>query len=181
MEKYLIASSGNTLDSKVSGRFGHSGYFLIVDPVTMDCEAFEGVTTYEDQDIERFINPSVKKVIVGNIGPGAFNELTSYGCKIYLCRNMPVPEAIRKVKDGEIKSLKEPTLKSSIHSARKTGYKYGGHGEPATPGVSQGSDIRAFARRGMNRGTGRGLGRGKGPGSAMRRGTGFSRGIMKGK
>jgi len=43
MGKYLVASSGNTLDSKVSGRFGHSNYFLVVDPQTMEFEAFPGI------------------------------------------------------------------------------------------------------------------------------------------
>lgn len=179
MEKYLVASSGDSLDSKVSGRFGHSGFFLIVDPVTMEYKAFEGVTTYEDPDIEKYINPSVKKVIVGNIGPAAYNDVTSYGCKIYLCRNMPVPEAIRKVRNGEIKALGGPTLKASIHSARKTGYKYGGHGEPAIPGISKSAGAGEFAGRGMNRGAGRGMGRSNRQGSYIRRGTGFSRGRAK--
>ena len=43
MEKYLVASSGDTLDSKVSGRFGHSSYFLIIDPQTMEFKVFPGI------------------------------------------------------------------------------------------------------------------------------------------
>jgi predicted Fe-Mo cluster-binding NifX family protein len=129
MEKYLVASSGNTLESKVSGRFGHSGYFLVVDPITLKYEAFPGVSNYEDQTIRKFINTGISKVIVGNIGPALYKEVTAYGCKIYLCRNMPVPEAIKKVKAGDIPALREPTLKHSIHSARKTGYNYGGRGK----------------------------------------------------
>ena len=69
MGKYLVASSGNTLDSKVSGKFGHSGYFLIVDPVTMEYEAFPGVSNYEDQTIRKYVDTDIKRVIVGNIGP----------------------------------------------------------------------------------------------------------------
>ena len=30
MEKYLVASPGNLPDSKVAGRFGHSGYLYII-------------------------------------------------------------------------------------------------------------------------------------------------------
>ena len=129
MEKYLVASSGNTLDSKVSGRFGHSGYFLIVDPVTMEYEAFPGVSNYEDQTIRKYVDTDIKRVIVGNIGPAMYNELTARGCKVYMCRNMSVPEAIKKIKNGDIQVLKEPTIKESIHSARKTGYNYGGRGK----------------------------------------------------
>ena len=128
MEKYLVASSGDTLDSKVSGRFGHSGYFLIIDPQNMEFEAFTGVSKDEDQNIGKFITPAVKKVIVGNIGPSSYSEVLSYCCKVYLCRNMFVNEAVRKVKNDEVPILKEPTLKDSIHSARKAGDGHGGHG-----------------------------------------------------
>jgi predicted Fe-Mo cluster-binding NifX family protein len=148
MEKYLVASSGDTLDSKVSGRFGHSGYFLIIDPQTMEYEAFPGVSTDEEQNIRRFIGSDIKKVITGNIGPSAYNEVRSYGCKVYQCRNMSVVEAVKKVEKGDVRQLKEPTLKKSIHSARKAGD----------------SDI--------GRGTGRGLGRGHGTGPKDGRGMG---------
>ncbi len=154
MEKYLVASSGDKLDSKVSGRFGHSGYFIVIDPQTMEYEAFRGVSTQEDQSIRKFINPGIKKVIVGNIGPSAYDEVLSYGCKIYLCRNMSVLEAIRKVKNGDVPLLKEPTLKDSIHSARKAGSGYGGRGKGRGIGKGLGSGPRDG--RGMGKGQGRG-------------------------
>lgn len=161
MEKYLVASSGDTLDSKVSGRFGHSGYFLIVDPKTMEYEAFPGVSNYEDQSTRKFIKTDIKKVIVGNIGPVLYNEVVAYGCKVYLCRNMPVPEAIKKVKNGDIPILKEPTLKESIHSARKTGYNYGGRGKGSSGGRGLGSGSRGSRGLGRSRDIGKGQGRGR--------------------
>jgi len=154
MEKYLVASSGDTLDSKVSGRFGHSGYFLVIDPQTMEYEAFPGVRAHEDQNIRKFINPDIKKVIVGNIGPSAYDEVISYGCKIYLCRNMPVQEAIRKVKNGDVPLLKEPTLKDSIHSGNKDGNHYIGRGKGRGTGKDLGSGPKDG--RGMGKGQGRG-------------------------
>lgn len=150
MEKYLVASSGNTLDSKVSGRFGHSGYFLIVDPVTMEYEAFPGVSNYEDQTIRKYVDTDIKRVIVGNIGPAMYNEVTARGCKVYMCRNMPVPEAIKKIKNGDIPVLKEPTIKESIHSARKTGYNYGGRGKGSIGGM--GRRLGSNGSRGLSKG-----------------------------
>jgi len=147
MEKYLVASSGDTLDSKVSGRFGHSEYFLIINPLTMEFEALKGVRKDEDQNIGKSLTPAVKKVIVGNIGPTTYNEVLSYGCKIYLCRNMSVNEAVGKVKNDEVSVLKEPTLKDSIHSARKAG------------------EDTINSGRGEGRGTGKGLGSGPRDGS----------------
>jgi len=161
MEKYLVASSGDTLNSKVSGRFGHSGYFLIINPQTMEFEAFPGVGNDEYQHIGRFINTGVKKVIVGNIGPSTYNEVISYGCAVYLCRNISVLEAIKKVENGDVPLLTEPTLKDSIHSVRKTGDRYGG--------------------RGKGRGKGRGLGLGPRDGSGMGGGQGKEMGGGKGR
>jgi predicted Fe-Mo cluster-binding NifX family protein len=161
MGKYLVASSGDTLDSKVSGRFGHSGYFLIIDPLTMEYEAFPGVSNFEDHTIRKFADTDIKRIIVGNIGPAMYNEVTARGCKVYMCRNMPVPEAIKRVKNGDIPVLKEPTLKDSIHSARKTGYNYSGWGKGSIRGRGTGSGSKISRGMGTSRDIGKGQGRGK--------------------
>jgi predicted Fe-Mo cluster-binding NifX family protein len=164
MEKYLVASSGDSLESKVSGRFGHSGYFLLIDTQTMEFEVSTGISKDEDQNIIKFITPAVKKVITGNIGPATFSEVSFYGCKVYLCRNMSVNEAVRKVKNNEVPVLKEPTLKDSIHSARKAGEGDGeqeaGRGTGRRPGTGQRDGSRKRMGRGMSRGIGGGRGRG---------------------
>jgi len=176
MEKYLVASSGDALDSKVSGRFGHSGYFLIIDPQTMEFEAFTGVGKDEDQNIGKFITPVVKKVIVGNIGPSSYSEIISFGCTVYLCRNMFVNEAVRKVKNDEVPVLKEPTIKESIHSARKAGDGPGGQEEGRGTWKGFGSGTRDGSDRGMGSGMGRKMGGGMGGGMGGRRGMGGGRG-----
>jgi len=160
MKKYLVASSGDTLDSKVSKRFGHSGYFLIVDPGNMELEAVPGVGDEESQPVGSFLNTGIKKVIVGNIGPSAYHEIISSGGAVYLCRNMSVLEAIKKVESGDVPPMEKPTLKDSIHTARKTGGHFDGQGV----GRGQG--------RGLQDGTGRGRGMGKGMGKGRGRGSG---------
>ncbi|MFO7934923.1 MAG: NifB/NifX family molybdenum-iron cluster-binding protein [Bacteroidales bacterium] len=178
MEKYLVASSGNTLNSKVSRRFGHSAYFLIVDPDTMEFDAVPGVADEESQPVGGFLNKGIKKVIVGNIGPSAYNEITSYGGAVYLCRNLSVQEATRKVKSGKVPVLKEPTLKDSIHSARKTGDPYDGRGGRGTgKGLRDGTG----GGRGMGRGMGGGMGKGSGRGMGRGTGRGMGRGLGRGK
>ncbi len=174
MEKYLVASSGDTLDSKVSGRFGHSGYFLIIDPLTMEFEIVMGVSKDEDQKIGKFITPAIKKVIVGNIGPSSYSEALSYGCKVYLCRNMSVNEAVRKVSKDEVPELKEPTIKKSIHSARKATDGDGRRGE----GYGTGNGFGSGQRDGSGRGTGRVMGGGMGRGMGGGRGRG-GRGVVR--
>ncbi|MBN2213573.1 MAG: NifB/NifX family molybdenum-iron cluster-binding protein [Bacteroidales bacterium] len=176
MEKYLIASAGDTLDSKVSGRFGHSGYFLVVNPQNMEFDAFPGIGNDESQGIGRFINLGIKKVIVGNIGPSAYNEVTSSGCKVYLCRNMSVLEAIKKVESGSVQVLKEPTLKASIHSARKAGDGYGGRGEGRRTGKGFETGLKGSKGMGKGMGSGMGKGMGRGMGGGMGKGMGGGKG-----
>jgi predicted Fe-Mo cluster-binding NifX family protein len=176
MEKYLVASSGDTLDSKVSGRFGHSAYFIIIDPQTMEFKVFPGISKDEYmQGVGKFVNLGIKKVITGNIGPSAYSEVVSSGCTVYLCRNMPVREAVKKVENGDVPVLKEPTLKESIHSARKAGGGYGGRGE----GRGTGRGLGLGPRDGRGMGRGQGIGQGKGMGDG--RGTGSGRGIGGGR
>jgi len=176
MEKYLVASSGDTLDSKVSGRFGHSGYFLIIDPQTMEFKVFKGIGKDEYmQGIGKFVNLGIKKVITGNIGPSAYNDVISSGCTVYICRNMTVREAVKKVENGDVPVLNEATLKESIHSARKAGGGYGGRGE----GRGTGRGLGLGPRDGRGTGKGQGIGQGKGIGSGRGIGGGRGRGGNK--
>lgn len=155
MEKYLIASAGDTLDSKVSGRFGHSKYFLITDPQTLEFEVFSGIQADESaQGIRRLISRDIKKVIVGNIGPSSFYEITSSDCEVYLFRNVTVHEAIKEVANGNVQPLKEPTLPDSIHAARKAGDRNKGTGSGRGTGLGGG--------QGIGRGKGGGMGGGRG-------------------
>lgn len=173
MEKYLIASSGNTLDSKVSGRFGHATHFLIVDPLTSQFEVHPGIQSVESgRNISQWMDHTIKKVIVGNIGPSTFDELASYGCTIYLCRNMTVDQAVRKVKNGEMDPLQHPTLKESIHSVRRT------PGDtPGDQGLGRGMEKEQGRRMGgEGKGLGRGMGKGQGKGMSGG-GKGFGRGM----
>jgi len=160
MDKYLIASTGDNLDSKISGRFGHADNFIVADPETMEYEIFAGVPKEAKTfGIARFIRYNIAKVLVGNIGPSTFNEAKANGLEVYLCRRMTVREAIEKVKNGEISSLEEPTLKSSIHSPRNAN--------------GEGTSRRENPERGAGRGPGKGMGkRKKGIG---RRGKGYKR------
>ncbi|MBN2812997.1 MAG: hypothetical protein JXQ80_02910 [Bacteroidales bacterium] len=173
MEKILVASSGNTLDAKVSGRFGHAAYFLAVNPETMEYEAFQGVAKDKSPVLRRYIHTGIDKVIVGNIGPANYDELRAYGCNVYLCRNMQVDEAVDKVYHGEIQPMDTPTLKDSIHSARQAtqGDSGGSLGRKIEDGFR-----RIFGRAG-GRGMGSGMGRGMGGGNGSGMGSGGGRGM----
>ncbi len=125
MAQYLVAASGDNPDAKISGRFGHAKYFLLVDPKTLDYESVPGVSPeLEKPDMARFAQKGAEKVLVGNIGPSAFEELSSLGLQPYLCRGMTVREAVSRVEAGEIVPMEGPTLKQSLHSPRKADGDY---------------------------------------------------------
>jgi len=167
----LVASSGDTLDAKVSGRFGHAVYFLLVDPLTMEFKAFPGIQADESGlNIKQFITRDIKKVIVGNIGPSSFDEMVSSGCTLYLCRNMPVHQAVEKVRNGDVEPLKYPTLKDSIHSARKATDDFDARAGGAGMGIGLRSGRRMGSGRGDGPGRGMGIGGGRGMGGGRGRG-----------
>lgn len=128
--RYLIASSGADLNAKVSNRFGHAEYFIVLDSETGQFEAVPGVGHDEAaHGIDRFKKQNIEKVIVGNIGPGAFQDLKDHGWTAYLCRNMTINQAVEQVEKGAIPALEESTLKKSIHSARDAHGRHHEHGQ----------------------------------------------------
>ncbi|MGB9663615.1 MAG: NifB/NifX family molybdenum-iron cluster-binding protein [Ignavibacteria bacterium] len=111
----LIGSDGKDLNSKVSLRFGHSNYFLIYDTETNLIETFTNSGhTEKHEDLRRLIDKGVEAIIVGNIGPHAFEVVKTPRSKVYLARKMTVNEAIEKFLKGELQQLHEPTAKKSI-------------------------------------------------------------------
>ncbi|MFP4622337.1 MAG: NifB/NifX family molybdenum-iron cluster-binding protein [Bacteroidales bacterium] len=158
MAKYLVSSAGDQLDSKISGRFGHAKYFIVIDPQTLDYEVYPGVEPDQEKpDIGTFMKRGISKVIVGNIGPSAFNEVTGYGLKVYLCRKMTVREATNKVYNNEISPMQEPTLKESLHAPRKAEGNVSGRGIGRGIGLGRSLGKGRGIRKGRGGGKGRGL------------------------
>lgn len=119
--KYLIATDGPELTAKLAKRFGHAAYFTIYDTQTGESKSFPGVGHDEpSHGLGRFENQGIERVLLGNVGPGAFADIKSLGWQCYLARKMNAEQAIEATESGEIKVLTEPTTKKSIHS---------GHGE----------------------------------------------------
>ncbi|MFC2150742.1 NifB/NifX family molybdenum-iron cluster-binding protein [Calditrichota bacterium] len=119
----LVAADDTKLDSKVSKRFGHSKYFLLVDRNDLSIEVIEGVGHDQPRHgLGRFAQFDIDAVIVGQIGPGAYDDLTSAGYRIYSCLGLSVLEAIERVISAEIPHLSSPTLKRSVHSGGGSGY-----------------------------------------------------------
>jgi len=126
----LIGSDGKDSSSKVSMRFGHSNYFLIYNTETNSVEVYENSGHYEKhENLKSLIEKGVEAIIVGNIGPHAFETVNTPKSKVYLARKMSVNEAIEKFLKGEPQQLTEPTAKKSIGHSRHNGHHHHGHND----------------------------------------------------
>ena len=115
--KIAISSVGETLDSQVDQRFGRCRYFLIVDSDTMDSEVIPNAAAGAMggagiQAAQSIVNKGIKAVITGNIGPNAFQTLSSAGIEIAAGASGTVREAVEKYNRGEFRNTKSPTVRS---------------------------------------------------------------------
>jgi len=115
--KICITSQGNTLESQVDPRFGRCAYFIIVDPDTIDFEAIDNVSAGSAggagiQSGQLISEKDVKVVLTGNVGPNAFQTLNAAKIEIITGVNGTIKDVITKYKNGELKSISEPTVGS---------------------------------------------------------------------
>lgn len=112
----VIGSDGNTLNSQISKRFGHSNYFILYETNSQTLEAIKNDVNqpHKHKNLIEFIDRGAEIFIVGNIGPHAFELIKSFNKKIFLARKMTVENAIKSFLSGELTELFEPTAKKSI-------------------------------------------------------------------
>lgn len=107
--KICITSSGKTLDSPLSPRFGRCPYFLIVDAETQKVEVIEntGVRAARGAGVSAvqiIADAGCQIVITGNVGPNAFCALNAARIKIFVSTSGKSCEhALKEYNDGNLK------------------------------------------------------------------------------
>ncbi len=125
--KYLVAATAADLDAKISKRFGHAGYFLIIEQETLDFTTISGIGEESSfHGIGNLAAQGIERVIVGNVGPAVFNDMINAGWSVYSCHNLTVREAVEQVHSGLISPLNAPTMKRSVREGGQ-GQIGGGH------------------------------------------------------
>jgi len=143
--KVCVTAMGKDLDAEVDPRFGRSQYFIFVDTDTMAFEAVENTAVAAPggagiQAAQTVVNKGADVLISGNIGPNAFQVLSTAGVKVATGAYGTVREAIEMYKNGKLNMSEGSTV-----------------GAHAGMGMGVG--------RGMGRGMG--MGRGIGMGQSM--------------
>ncbi len=113
--KIAISATGKDLNSNVDPRFGRCAYFIIVDPDTMEYEAFENQSVMLGggagiQAAQFIASKGAEVVITGNCGPNAVRTLEAAGIKIITGYNGTVRQAIEDFKMGRLKPTSGPTV-----------------------------------------------------------------------
>jgi predicted Fe-Mo cluster-binding NifX family protein len=117
--KIAISAMENSLDSQIDPRFGRCQYFLIVDPDTMELETVSNKGAVASggagiQAAQIVANKGVGVLITGDIGPNAFQTLSSAGIKVFTGTSGTVKEALEQYKSGSLRQVSGATAR--IHA-----------------------------------------------------------------
>jgi len=147
--KICVTATAGDLNVQVDPRFGRCQYFVFVDSDTMTFEAMPNEAIAAPggagiQAAQTVVNKGANMLISGNIGPNAFQVLSTAGVKVATGVNGTVKEAVEMYKNGGLSETGTSTV--AAHAGMDAGIGAGG---------------------GMGMGGGRGGGRGRGMGRGM--------------
>lgn len=113
--KICVSASSNNLDANVDSRFGRCPYFVIIDSETMEFDVVPNDSTNAAhgagiQAAQTVVNKGVKVVITGNVGPNAFQVLSTTGITVLTGVSGSIKEAVEKYKNGELQETANPTV-----------------------------------------------------------------------
>ena len=108
--KIAITAQSGSLDARVDPRFGRAGYFVVVDPDTMEFESVDNKQNVQAaagagvQAAQTVAEHGASAVLTGNCGPKAFTTLGAADIEVFTGLDGTVKEAIAAYKSGDLKS-----------------------------------------------------------------------------
>ncbi len=147
--KVAVTSSGKSLDGPIDPRFGRCAFFLIFElpdrtPQVIPNEAGTAMHGAGITTAQMICQEGIQTVITGNVGPNAFQVLSSAGVQVYTTAPTSVKEALEKFERNELIALEAPSGPGHMGMGGGGGRGMGGGGG-----------------RGMGGGGGRGMGGGR--------------------
>ncbi len=109
--KVAMSVQGQSADSKVDQRFGRCNAFAILDTESGELEFVANHEKDKGSGINAantILKYNPDAVIVGNIGPKAFQVLSRAGLKIYEGLTGSIQESARLLQDGKLKEISSP-------------------------------------------------------------------------
>jgi len=148
--KMCVTATAGDLNAQVDPRFGRCQYFVFIDSDTMAFEAMANEAIAAPggagiQAAQTVVNKGANVLISGNVGPNAFQVLSTAGVKIATGAYGTVKEAVEMYKSGKLGETGASTV--AAHAGMGATAPGGGFG--------------------MGMGGGRGGGRGRGMGMGL--------------
>ena len=112
--KIAVSATGGDIEAQLDRRFGRCSFFVLVDPETLESETIQNVSKGATggagvKAAQTLSDAGVEGLITGNVGPNAFNALTSAGIDIYTGVSGTVKQAVEKYNEGKLSQTNEPT------------------------------------------------------------------------
>ena len=141
--KIAVSATDDSLDARIDPRFGRCEYFVIVDTETMNFEALPNTSRIAlsgagIQAAQAIANKGVQAVLTGNVGPNAFQALSSAGIDIITGVFGTVREAVEKFKSGQLQKITAPTTSVGFGMGRGYGMGMGRRGSGMGLGIERG-------------------------------------------
>jgi predicted Fe-Mo cluster-binding NifX family protein len=113
--KMAISATGTNLDTQVAPRFGRCRYFVIVDSDTLEFEVIGnpniGVMGRAGmQSAQMIVDKGVQVILTGNIGPNAFQILSTAGVQIVAGCTGTLRETIRRFNSDQLQPVTRATV-----------------------------------------------------------------------
>ena len=113
--KIAISSQGNNLDSELDPRFGRCAYFIIVNPDTMEWEAFSNKAAQMGggagiKAAQLVADKGAEAVITGNCGPNAFQSLRAANIRMFTGASGRIRDVIDHYQKGQLTEISEPSV-----------------------------------------------------------------------
>ncbi|WP_462273136.1 NifB/NifX family molybdenum-iron cluster-binding protein [Methanohalophilus sp.] len=124
--KICITSKGNEPDFDIEPRFGRAPYFIITNTETGEFETKEntaasatgGAGIQAAQDVAKM---QADVLITGNVGPNAYEVLSTAGIEVVTISGVSVKEAVEQYNKGTLEKVSGPTAKAHAGMGRGQG------------------------------------------------------------
>ncbi len=112
--KVAVTSSGKSLDEAIDPRFGRCAFFLIFElpdrtPRVIPNQSGTAMHGAGIATAQMVCQEGIQTVITGNVGPNAFQVLSSAGVQVFTTGPTSVKDALEKFERKELMPLKTPS------------------------------------------------------------------------
>jgi predicted Fe-Mo cluster-binding NifX family protein len=108
MKTLAVSANGKHLSAEVGPLFGRARFFIIIDPDTLEWEAWDNLDNLSSAQgigvmtANRLARQNIRTVLTGRCGPNAFRELQAAGIEVVLNARGTVRQAVARLLKGEL-------------------------------------------------------------------------------